>query len=176
MQKFFETVHKTQGKITGVLMLFLTSVVTIQIFVRVLFRLSTPWTEELAKYTVIYVTFIGSVGAIIKGQHLLVDVFTVRFNESARRIARVVNNLIYLFFSGFLLIFGIQLCTNPIVLNSVTPAMGIPKLWLYIILPVSMAFMAIFSIYDLALAVRSFFVKGANDAIDKLPKKESEAK
>jgi len=155
LKKFFDVVLKAQRKITAFLMLALIVTVTTQIVARMIFTLSTPWTEELAKYLLIWIAFIGSVGALIKGEHLMVDILHVKFPPRLKKYARIVNDIISLFFTGFLLIYGVQLCANPIIRRSLTPAMQMPRVWLYLVLPISMGFMVLYSGYDLYDAIRS---------------------
>ncbi len=159
MKKFFSIVVKLSSRITAALMLLMIVVVTVQIVARYVFVISTPWTEELARYLLIYIAFIGSVGVLIKGEHMLVDIFYNMFSPALKRAARVLNDIVFLFFSLFLLYFGIQLCTSPIIIHSLMPAMQISRVYLYWIMPFSMFFIAVYSAYELVMAVKALFSK-----------------
>ena len=149
LKKFFNGVYRVQSKICAVLLLAMIVVITIQIFGRMIFKISTPWTEELSKYLLIWVSFIGGVGALIKGEHLMVDIIYNILSERLKRYAHLFNSIIYICFSGFLFYYGIELCRNPIIRKSLTPAMAMPRVWLYLILPISMGFMLLYSAYKL---------------------------
>jgi TRAP-type C4-dicarboxylate transport system permease small subunit len=165
MKKFFDVVLFVQRKICAVLLLAMIVVTTIQIVARVILHVSSAWTEELSRFLMIWITFIGGTGMLIKGEHLAVDFLSSMYTPSARKIARIVNNLIYTFFSGFMLIFGYKLFTNPITMRSLTPALQVPRKWIYVILPVCMVFMVLYSLYDLVLSVRALSRKNAAEGI-----------
>lgn len=48
----------------------------IQVFCRFSFSMSLPWIEELARYSHIWVVFLGSVIAVFLGTHVKIDFFT----------------------------------------------------------------------------------------------------
>jgi TRAP-type C4-dicarboxylate transport system permease small subunit len=155
MKKFFDVVLFVQRKICAVLLLVMTLVTTFQIIARVILHVSSAWTEELSRFLMIWITFIGGTGMLIKGEHLAVDFLSSMYSPPLRKIARIVNNLIYTFFSGFMLIFGYKLFTNPITMRSLTPALQVPRKWIYVILPFCMVFMVLYSLYDLLLSVKA---------------------
>lgn len=166
LKKIIESIVNIQRKITATLMLAMIVVIAIQIFGRMVFHCSTPWTEEISKYMLIWIAFIGGFGAVVKGEHMMVDILYILFSPRLKKYARVLNDVIASLFSGFLCYFGIGLCLNPVIQRSVTPAMQMPRVWLYSVLPVTMAFMCLYSIYDLVRAVRSLFEKGIrNDTV-----------
>lgn len=149
----FEKLANFLKKITAVMMMALVVVVTIQIVGRMAFTLSTPWTEELAKYLLIWISFVGGVVCLIKGEHLLVDILYVKFSPRLKKYARLANDVIVIAFTCVLLVGGIQLCTNPIIRRSLTPAMQMPRVWLYYVLPVTMGLMMLYAILDLVAAI-----------------------
>jgi TRAP-type C4-dicarboxylate transport system permease small subunit len=161
MKKFFDGVLFVQKKICAILLLAMIVVTTIQIVARVILHVSSAWTEELSRFLMIWITFIGGTGMLIKGEHLAVDFLSSMYTPPLRKIARIVNNLIYAFFSGFMLVFGYKLFTNPITMRSLTPALQVPRRWIYIILPFCMIFMILYSFYDLVLSVRALSQKNA---------------
>lgn len=162
MKTFLDTVVKIQKKLTAFMLLAMVIVVAIQVFARKFLMLATPWTEELAKYILIWIAFFGGMGALIKGEHLMVDIIYNMLSERLKRYARILNDLIFTSFSGFLLVFGIQLCINPVIIKSMSPAMQMPRIWLYICVPISTAFMVTYSVYDLVLAIKELLKKDDN--------------
>ena len=152
IDQFFEGVVFVQKKLTACLMLLMIVLVSLQVIAR-LVSAKIPWTEELATYSLIWMTFIGSIGVLIKGEHLTVDLFLVRYKPSQRRVVRIFVDLVSVVFCGLLLYFGIQLCINPLIRNGRTPALAISRVWIYLSLPISMGFSTLYSVYDLAVAI-----------------------
>ena len=162
-EKFFSSVVFVQKKITGTLLLVMIITVSWQIIGRVILKINTPWTEELAKMCLIWFTFLGSIGVLYNGEHLTVDLLLARYKESTRR---KVNVFIYLVISAFcimLFVFGVQLCMNPIIRRGVTTGLNISRLWLYLSLPISMFFSSLIGIFKTVCSI-SDLVKGGETA------------
>lgn len=110
----------------------------ILIFIQVLTRrlgISVPWTDELARYVLIYATFIGSAIATKRGLHLGVDYFV---NKMSRKIKKIVNYSIFvcgIFFQGVLLIFGIRLAMLSI--NTVSPILQWSTGLIFLVIPIT---------------------------------------
>ena len=159
MKKIFDIIVIIQKKITASLLLGMVGVVTIQIVVRLIFHISTAWTEEVSKFMLIWLSFIGAVGALIKGDHMLVDILSTNYSPRMKKCSRILNDIAVICFSAFLFVYGIKLCANPIIRRSLTPAMQIPRVWLYVILPITMAVMVVYSSYDLILSIKTWSEK-----------------
>jgi TRAP-type C4-dicarboxylate transport system permease small subunit len=70
-KKFAEVVFQI---ITAFLMMFMVFLTLLQVVSRYAFEASIPWTEELARFGLVYVTFFGSVVAFQRCEHLRVEV------------------------------------------------------------------------------------------------------
>lgn len=156
---FFDLTAKIVKKIAACLMLLMICVVSLQVIGRV-FSFKLPWTEEVATYSLIWMTYIGSIAVLIKGEHLTVDLFLVRYKATQRRVARICIDVVIAAFCGILMVFGIKLCCNPIVINGRTPALAISRLWIYLSLPISMTASELYAIYDLVIACVDFSMGG----------------
>lgn len=110
------------------------------IFIQVLtrrFEISVPWTDELARYVLIYATFVGSAVATKRGLHLGVDYFV---NKMPRKIKNIVNYSIMacgIFFQGVLLIYGIRLAI--LSFNTVSPILQWSTGLIFLVIPVTAA-------------------------------------
>jgi TRAP-type C4-dicarboxylate transport system permease small subunit len=65
-----------------------------QFFTRYVLNDSAGWTEEIARYLLIGVVFVGSAYAVSRSQHIHVDFF---YHLMPRRMARVMSTLVDLF-------------------------------------------------------------------------------
>jgi len=73
-------------------------VVFLQFFTRYVLNNSLGWTEEIARYLLILVTFVGSVTAMRKGSHIAVEALLVYLPREARHWTLVaVDGLVALF-------------------------------------------------------------------------------
>ncbi|WP_296993500.1 TRAP transporter small permease [Thalassospira sp. UBA1131] len=72
-----------------------------QVVLRYFFDSPLLWSEELSRLLVVWMTFIGAAVVCWQGRHLSVDVFVVLLPKGARRIVRLINQILAL---GFLTI------------------------------------------------------------------------
>lgn len=116
----------------------------------------SSWTEELARYLMIWVGLLGASLAFEKGAHLGLDYFVGKLHPTGRRILRVGALITVLAFAiGVLIIGGWELVSRTLVLQQTAPALGIPKGWVYLAVPVSGVFVVIFTLGQIVDAVRA---------------------
>ena len=161
MRRIGDMICFIQRKFTASLMLLAIIVISFQIVARIIFLLPTPWTEEIGRFLLIWIAFSGSIGLIIKGEHLSIDILSVHFGPKLKKWARVINGIVFVAFSGFLFYYGLRLCMSPVVIIGRTSAMQIRRVYVYMILPISMGINTLYSSADLIQAIRNLF--RAND-------------
>ena len=171
MDRIFGGAVKVSKFISACFLIIMIVTVSVQVIGRI-FTFKIPVTEEIATYSLIWMTYIASVAVTIKGEHLTVDLFLNRYKPGARRVVRLVVDVMICIFCGMLMIFGYMLVNNKIIINGRTPAMQISRVWIYLSVPVAMTFNTLFMVYDTILAVFDLATKGKLSAID-LAKKEA---
>lgn len=123
--------------------------VTIQLFARNFLRVSTPWTEDVSKYLLVWMTFLGSPVVLYRGEHLMVDLIYAKLNPRMRNVINILMNVVVMIFCWFILRLGIELCTNRIILKSTTAAAGIPRVYMFLALPVGAVLMLLVDVNSL---------------------------
>lgn len=113
------------------------------------------WTEELARYLMIWVGLLGGSLAFQHRAHLGVDFLVGKFHRDGQKILRLGALTVVLLFSiGVLVIGGWQLVSRTLELKQDTPALGIPKGWVYLCVPISGVFVVIFTLVHMFDACR----------------------
>jgi TRAP-type C4-dicarboxylate transport system permease small subunit len=84
-------------------------VVLLQFFTRYVLNDSLGWTEEIARYLLILVTFIGSITAMRKGSHIAVEALILWLGPGARHWVLVANDFVAMAFCAFLAWYGWEL-------------------------------------------------------------------
>lgn len=74
------------------------AVVLLQVFARLLPVPKPPWTEELARYLMIYLSFIGASSGIKRWNNINVDMFIKKFPKVFQRIMSLLIKLSVLVF------------------------------------------------------------------------------
>lgn len=108
------------------------------------------WTEELARFLLIWVAFLGGALAYLDDKHLGVDLLVSNFDPSSRRGAKIFTHAMVLGFS--LLVMGIggtMLVIERFQSGQTLPALQIQKAWIYLAVPTCGYLISIFAIGNL---------------------------
>lgn len=159
MDGMFRIVAKAAQVVCACLLLTMIVAVSVQVLGRI-FKFKFPVTEEIGTYSLIWMTYIASIAVIIKAEHLTVDLFLSRYKPAQRRFVRIFVDVLILIFCAMLMIFGFQLCRNPIIIKGRTPALQMSRLYVYLSVPIAMTFNTIFVAYDLIVAFADIVFKG----------------
>lgn len=120
--------------------------ISLQIIFRVFFD-SLTWTEELARYLLVWSTFLGATLAYKRGMHIAVTFLRDIFSKKIKRGIIIFSLAVIFVFCVVVIFFGIKL----MVLQSVqlSPALRLPMRWVYLVLPASFAVIAIYNVTEL---------------------------
>ena len=121
-----------------------------QVFTRFVIKIPSIWTEEIARYSFIYMTMLGAALGVRYSKHfgmtLVIDKFQGQFKAAYERY--VINGIIFIC-SLFLLYYGWKF-TFTLGMVRVSPTFLVPMAWIFISIPVSSFLMAVFSMYNMA--------------------------
>ena len=137
-----------------VILLAMTIVVALQVFCRYLLGASLAWSEEFARYSLVWITFLGASIALKKKAHMglqaLVDALSTK-------VQSLVETLTLIGIQVFLIVGtlkGLQLALFNMSQHS--PAMGIPIGIVYMAIPAASVLMLVHVAEQLATVIRSF--------------------
>jgi len=108
------------------------------------------WTEELARFLLVWVSLLGGAVAFgIKG-HLGVDFFVGKLHPDARKLMSVFVHGVVLFFAGAIFLYGgSRMVGDALAMEQTTPALGWKMGYVYLALPIAGIFMVLFTIENL---------------------------
>ena len=124
------------------------------VMLRYFFNSGWEWAEEVARYSIVWIVFVGGSVCARKGMHLSVDAVTVRFSEKTQRIMRVLVNVLCFVFSVFLVVYGFELVTLAHETEQLTPGLEMPIFYVYLAIPTGGALMAVRFAQDIYRALR----------------------
>ncbi len=110
-------------------------VVAAQVFCRYVLNHSLFWSEELARYLLVWLTFLGATVAYHRRVHPSVDMLQARVGPQTARAMTIAGYLAALFFFGVLTVYGMQFAH--FVRAQISPALQIPKWTVMLVLPLS---------------------------------------
>jgi TRAP-type C4-dicarboxylate transport system permease small subunit len=144
---FFSVVDKVLGVLLAILMTTMVVVVTWQVITRFITTQPSSFTEELARFLLIWIGILGSAYAFRKGAHLGLDLLTRKLVGKAKRSTAIVANLACLTFAASIMVFGgVELMMLTLDLNQTSPSLGVKMGYIYSVLPLSGLFICIFAI------------------------------
>ncbi|HLS66852.1 MAG TPA: TRAP transporter small permease [Pseudogracilibacillus sp.] len=121
--------------------------VSLQVISRYIFGNPFTWTEELARYSFVWVTFIGMTIGVKKGSHIALDVLQRVLKGRSKFILQLINYGLLILFSIALMISGWHL--YELGLRQTSPSLTLPMNLVYSIIPLSGLLMIYFVITEL---------------------------
>jgi TRAP-type C4-dicarboxylate transport system permease small subunit len=120
-----------------------------QVVMRYFFQNPLVWGDELAKYSLAFMTFIGASVALRKGELACMDLLVVKFPPSVQKGITVGVMVLNLALIVFLLLCSINLIGQNSVLTQLSPAMEIPMQYVYACMPIGLFLMTIQALFCL---------------------------
>ncbi|MCY4224355.1 MAG: TRAP transporter small permease [Bacteroidetes bacterium] len=134
----------------ALLMAFLVLDVLWQVFTRFILENPSSWTEELARYLMIWVGLIGAAYAAGRRMHLNLDLLPGALSGRRLHILRIIiESLIIVFAVTALFSGGLRLVWVMLALGQTSASLQIPLGYVYLAVPLSGLFIAWYAILDL---------------------------
>ena len=131
----------------------LTTVMTILLFLQVLFRfvlnLPLAWVEEISLYSMVWLCYFGGSLAIKKREHLKMEIITNFLKPKAKKIFDIISLALFFAFAVFVLYHVTLLTIDILQRGQVTAVLEMPKWIPYAGVPAAFLLMLIRMIQDL---------------------------
>lgn len=123
-----------------------------QVFTRFVMGSPSSFTDELARYLMIWVGVLGAAYISGKRMHVAIDLLPKRLSkENQAKLKIVVNGIIILFCLTALVIGGFRLVYITYILDQHSPALQIPLAVVYGIIPISGMLIIYYKLSDIYL-------------------------
>ena len=154
MQRVFSGLRACMNKTLEVTLILAVGLLVVDVvwgvFTRYAMGQQANWTEELARFLLVWVSLLGGAVAFGTKGHLGVDYFVGKFHPDARKAAAVLGHLVVLFFAGSIFVYGgYQVVSDALAVEQMTPALGWKMGHVYLVLPIAGVFMVLYSIENL---------------------------
>jgi len=135
LARFVDTVLRT---LLVVLVVALVSSVAWQVLSRYLLADPSPWTEELARFLLIWIGMLGASYAFRQKAHLGLELLPSKLKgKSATALRRFTLAVIALFAVAVLITGGSNLVSLTWELRQYSPVLGMPIAWVYSVVPLT---------------------------------------
>jgi TRAP-type C4-dicarboxylate transport system permease small subunit len=142
MFKLLDRIEKALDAVLVFMMIVMAGAVVLQVTSRYVFNNPTSWSEELARYLFVWITFLGAAVVIRKRRHVDVTVLTDRLPPSAAKVVYLVSDAAVLFMLGALTWAGAGLAV--MAHRQLSAAMDLPMSLAYSAMPVGTGLMFVF--------------------------------
>jgi TRAP-type C4-dicarboxylate transport system permease small subunit len=146
------SLKKNIDKVLSWILIVLMAVITVnvlwQVFSRFILQNPSSFTEELARYMLIWIGILGA--AYVAGQklHLAIDLLSTKLQGKSKSFLEIFIQLCIFVFSFFVMVVGgIRLVYITLELNQISAALQIPLGYVYLVLPISGVLMMFYSLY-----------------------------
>jgi TRAP-type C4-dicarboxylate transport system permease small subunit len=159
---------KRISKVLEIFLIILMSVIVIdvtwQVFTRFILQDPSSFTEELAGFLLIWIGLLGASYAVYTRAHLGIDILARKMDIAGRRVLDTVIYSIVILFSFFILVLGgLRLVNITFTLKQISPAMGLPMGYVYIVLPLTGILIIYYSIVMIISTLKSESLKPMED-------------
>lgn len=148
--------------IVVLLLAVMTMVTVLEVGRRYILGLSFPWAEELVRFSLVWVTFVGASMAFKKGDMVVFDMFTGSLSERKRNILAVIMNTLLIIFLAFLFHYSYKFSFSPVIVKQISTGLGISMAIPYSSLPIGFALMIFFGLGKYPVLLKNCRGEGGN--------------
>ena len=136
LQKFNKVISLLEKIFMVICFIYMTIALSIQVFGRYIFNVGFSWTEETARYIMIWSVFVGAAYIALNAEHVKITVIEDSMkNETAKKIVRLIQYIVSLVFVIIVLRYGFAQLTIAGLSKSANT--GLSMLFPYMVFPVA---------------------------------------
>lgn len=162
VDKLLEIFEKVCSFVSTILLVGMLFSLSVQVISRYIFNTGFAWTEESARYMMVAMVFFGAVVCTKQGIHVAVDAIEELLPRTAT-ILKIIQYAIMIGYSGIVFVYGIQILKTASAQTS--PNMKIPMNYIYLVFPIAMILIGLYSLRHLIAIFRKETYGGAIDEI-----------
>jgi len=131
-----QTVRLISG-IIGLLLALMVVIVFSNVVARYFLNSSLAWSEEISRFMLIWLAFLGSILAYVKNEHLGLDILIIVLPRKISRMVMILANLLVIVAICIILFGGWSITSYTFSSGWTSPALSVPYGFVYLIVPVS---------------------------------------
>lgn len=141
-------------RILGIVLAIIMGVMVVnvlwQVFTRFVIGIPSSFTDELARYLMIWVGVLGAAYISGRRMHVAIDLLPTRLNKEGQLRLKVISNSIIILFCFFAMVIGgLRLVYITFTLEQYSPALQIPLALVYLVIPISGLLIIYYKVSDI---------------------------
>ncbi len=141
-------INKLEENIIGVGLLTSVLLVFVNVILRYILKSSSTWIEEVVRYLIIWITFIGSAVCFRRMSHMGIDLIFSFVKGGLKKTVEIFIIIASIVFMSFMFKYGIDLVVFTRASGQITPALGVKLYMIYVGIPFG-AFLSLFELVQL---------------------------
>ena len=121
-------------------------ITTLTVFTRYVLNVVPSWSEEIPRYLLVWITYLGAGLAIKFKEHISLDVFFNLMPLRARQVGHLILNGLVAIVAVIMVVYGIGLL-QPLG-DDMMESIPVTNIWLYLAMPVSGVLMLLYLVQD----------------------------
>jgi TRAP-type transport system small permease protein len=146
---------KTLSYLVALLLVAMSVTVFGNVVCRYLLDFSLGWYEEISRFLLIWIVFLGAVIALIKGDHLAIDLLSFVLPPRVNRMLVVLVDVLILVSLAIMFQGAWDMAIDSLRSGWVASSVPIPYGWVYMVAPVSAALMFIQTLIKMTGDIRT---------------------
>ena len=155
MEKLSTILDKITLTTGSLLLVFIAVIVNWGVFCRYVLFAPLPWSEQIPKYAMIWMAFLGASVGLSRNRHIGFDILVVRLPALIRKFVIIAGRMLVFFFLVMMIIYGVSFAVA-VGFSSNAPMLPIPMFYLFLAVPIGGAFITLQAMIKLVLEVMTF--------------------
>lgn len=152
-QKFADIIFNIIKVMMAIMITVMVVVTTMEVVRRYIFGLSFLWAEELVKFMLVAVTFLGGPAAYRSGGLAFLDLVVSHMSDKSRRIINIVINVVIIITFIWLAKLGFEYSLSPMVAKMYSTGLKLKMTRIYMTIPIGFCMMIIFAIEQILMSL-----------------------
>ncbi|PRO67286.1 TRAP transporter small permease [Alkalicoccus urumqiensis] len=136
VEKGLRVLKRAEEGFIGILIIAATIILFANVVLRYGFSANVSWANELVRYLMIWIAFLGMGVCYRKGIHVGIDVLLDYVPKKAAKAIQLFVNVLSILFLAFLGWYGAQMVQFSMDSNQITPSLQIGIYWVYLVIPI----------------------------------------
>jgi len=121
-------------------------IICVTVFTRYILNVVPSWSEEVPRYLLVWITYLGAAICVRLQEHISLDIFFNRMPVRARRLGHLVLNLMVGAVGIIMVVYGLGLVRQ--FGDDLMESIPVKNVWLYLSMPISGSLIALYVILE----------------------------
>ncbi|MBR7928027.1 TRAP transporter small permease [Aerococcaceae bacterium zg-ZUI334] len=149
MEQFRNLLDKILEVLCSVILTVMVLIVLFQIFTRVVLNNPNTVTEEIVRFSLVWLSMLSAAYVVGKRSHLAVTLLSDKLNLQNRKILDLIVQILFLVFSLLVMVYG-GLKSVSVTLVQYSPSLGLPMGYVYLAVPVAGCLIFLYTLINLS--------------------------